>query len=90
MIRRLDLTTGASTPFYENTAGMGALPTVVDDTLYVSSYDGIVRAIDLATAIERWHVQVQGRPTMPVVVDSRVYVATDLGRAVLMGDPSPS
>ena len=32
-IRRLDLATGTATPFYDNTAGMGALPTIVDDVL---------------------------------------------------------
>lgn len=89
-IRRLDPATGAAVPFFDNTAGMGALPTIVDDTLYVSSYDGMVRALDLETAVERWSVQVRGQPTMPVVLDGRVYVGTDVGRAVLIGDPSPS
>lgn len=85
-IRRLDLVTGDANPFFDNTAGMGALPTIVGDTLYVSSYDGMVRALDLETAAERWSVQVRGQPTMPVVVDGRVYVATDVGRAELIGD----
>ena len=89
-IRRLDLATGAMTPFFDNSAGMGALPTVVDDTLYVSSYDGMVRALDLATGTERWSVRVQGLPTMPVVVDGRIYVGTDVGRAVMIGDPGSS
>jgi outer membrane protein assembly factor BamB len=89
-IRRLDPATGAVTPFFDNTAGMGALPTIVGDTLFVSSYDGMVRAIDLTTGVERWRVHVRGRPTMPVVVDGRVYVGTDLGRAVLIGSPSAS
>lgn len=87
-IRRLDPATGTATSFFENTAGMGALPTIVGDTLFVSSYDGMVRAIDLMTGVERWRVQVRGQATMPVVVDGRVYVGTDLGRAVMIGNPS--
>lgn len=89
-IRRLDLATGAATPYFNNTAAMGALPTIVGDTLYVSSSDGVVRALDLGTAVEHWSVQVRGQPTMPVVVDGRVYVGTDVGRAVLIGDPGSS
>ena len=64
-----------------------SLATVVGQTLYVSDRGGEVHAVDLETAAERWSVTVAGAPTMPVVVDGRVIVATDVGRAFVLADP---
>ena len=86
-IRILDLETGQPRQIAAAGAGIGALATFVGDTLYVASYDGIVRAIDRHTGVEAWRVQVDGMPTQPVVIDGRVYVGTTLGRAVAIGAP---
>jgi hypothetical protein len=46
-----------------------------------------IRALDVATGAERWTIAVRGSPTMPVVIDGRVIVGTDLGKAVQFGEP---
>ncbi len=86
-VRTLDLATGSPTPLFIAGEGIGALPTIVGNTLYISSYDGVVRGIDRHTGREAWSVQVDGRPTEPVVVGGLIYVGTSVGRAVAIGAP---
>ena len=88
-VRILDLANGEPRQIAVADAGIGALATFVGDTLYVSSYDGIVQALDRHTGAEAWRVEVDGMPTQPVVVDGRIYLGTALGRAVAIGAPAP-
>ena len=89
-VRVLDPVTGhpaSPSPLLVAGGGIGALPAVVGDTLYVSSYDGVVQAIDRHTGALAWAVEVNGQPTQLAVVDGRVYLGTSLGRAVVIGTP---
>jgi eukaryotic-like serine/threonine-protein kinase len=58
------------------------LGAIADGTLYVSSADRHVYAIDPVSGMEQWKLEVEGTPTVPVVVDGRVFVGTDLGKVV--------
>ena len=80
-VRILDLADGTARELFHAGDGIGALPTVVGPTLYLSSYDGVVRAIDRHSGDQQWAVQVDVRPTGPVVVDGRVYVGRRWGAA---------
>jgi outer membrane protein assembly factor BamB len=86
-VRRLGLDGTGATELYHAAGGIGALSTVFDDTLYVSSYDGMVQAIDRSTGERHWQVVTTGMPTMPVVIDERVVVGTGFGELRSIGMP---
>jgi outer membrane protein assembly factor BamB len=67
---------------------LGSPASIVDDTFYVGSADGLMHALDRASGTERWSVAIDGIPTMPVVADGRVHIGTSLGHAVTIADPS--
>jgi outer membrane protein assembly factor BamB len=88
LVRSVDVTAAdaALQPRFDAGAPVGSLATVVGDTIYIASTDGAIRALDRVTAAERWVREVEGSPTIPVVVDGRVYVGTTLGKAVALAD----
>jgi outer membrane protein assembly factor BamB len=52
-------------------------PTLVDDTLYVSCFDGKVYAIDVKSGRQRWAAPTKGALfSSPVVVDGTLYVGS--------------
>jgi outer membrane protein assembly factor BamB len=84
-VYRLDGATGEGRAWYTADDAIGSLASVVGDTLYVASADGTVHALDRETGGRRWAIAVEGAPTMPVVVNGRVIVATSLGQVVALG-----
>lgn len=60
----------------------GALAGLAGDSLFVSSGDGSIRSIDVADGSVRWTYEVAGDPTIPVVIDGRVFVGTSRGLVV--------
>ena len=85
-VYRIDRATGAGGPFLVTDGPIGSLGTVVGNTLYVASGDRRVYAVDTESGTELWRVEVTGSPTIPVVVDGRVVVGTDLGMLVSIAE----
>ena len=85
-VYRIDRATGAGGPFLVTEGPIGSLGTVVGNTLYVASGDRRVYAVDTESGTELWRVEVSGSPTIPVVVDGRVVVGTDLGVLVSIAE----
>jgi outer membrane protein assembly factor BamB len=75
----LDATTGALRWRFDTGGVVGSLASLVDDVLFIPSADRFVYAVDAATGVEIWRVEVDGEPTIPVVIDGRVIVGTGLG-----------
>jgi outer membrane protein assembly factor BamB len=65
----------------------GALGAIVGGQLYLTSSDGLVVAFDRASGAVVWSVRVDGVPSAPAVIDGRVFIATDLGNVVAIGNP---
>jgi outer membrane protein assembly factor BamB len=86
----IDVTTGAAQPFAQAGGKYGSLAAIVGPTIYLTSADGQVAAIDRASRVARWRIAVKGVPSTPAVLDGRVFVATDLGKVVAIGDPGAS
>ena len=61
------------------------LAAIVGDLVFFSSEDDTVRAIDARTGEVLWKWSTTGNPTMPAVIDGRVYVGTDLGQVLAIG-----
>ena len=86
----IDVLTGAGRPFAQAGGKYGSLAAIVGPTIYLTSADGQVTAIDRASGVARWTIAVKGVPSTPAVIDGRVFVATDLGKVVAIGDPGAS
>ncbi len=56
---------------------------------WARSADRHVYALDLVSGAAKWNVEVGGTPTMPVVIDGRVFVGTDLGKVVAIDQVRP-
>jgi outer membrane protein assembly factor BamB len=67
-----------------------SLVAIVDDVLYLSADPRSVRAVDARSGVQLWSVEVLGNASMPAVVDGRVFVGTNLGRVVAIGDSDTS
>jgi outer membrane protein assembly factor BamB len=63
----------------------GARAGLVDDTLYVSSTDWTVRALDATSGAPRWVVDVEGEPSVPAVINGRLLVGTTRGNVYAIG-----
>ena len=81
-VYRLEAATGTGGLFFETAGSVDRLGAVADGSLYVGSADGHVYAIDPVSGVERWKLEVEGTPTVPVVIDGRVVVGTHLGKVV--------
>jgi outer membrane protein assembly factor BamB len=82
----LDATTGAAAW----TASIGERLTtpvaIVDDVVYLSAEPRAVLAVNAGSGRELWRVPVVGNGSVPAVIGGRVFVGTDLGRVVAIGD----
>lgn len=58
---------------YETTKSVTTTPVIVDGTVYISTYDGIVSAIDTETQEEIWRSEVPERAAKVTVANNRVY-----------------
>jgi outer membrane protein assembly factor BamB len=81
-VYRLDAATGTGGLFFETEGSVDRLGAIADGTIYVSSADRHVYAIDPVSGVQKWKLEVEGTPTVPVVIDGRVFVGTDLGKVV--------
>ena len=81
----LDRGTGGVVWSHETEGRVGSLAALVDGVLYVSSTDGTVRALDAATGTLHWSIAVEGEPTMPAVINGRVFVGTTRGKIHAIG-----
>jgi glucose dehydrogenase len=59
---------------------------IVDDTVYVSVEPHSVVAVDTPSGHVQWRMDVVGDGSVPAVINGRVFVGTDLGRVVAIGD----
>ncbi len=78
----LDRLTGALAWSHDSGNRIGSLASLAGSTLYVSSTDGSVRALDAHNGSLLWKIDVEGEPTIPVVINGRVIVATTAGKVV--------
>jgi outer membrane protein assembly factor BamB len=61
---------------FQTDGGVTSSPAVVDDTVYVGSYDGHVYALEASGGTKQWSFQTDGSVvSSPVVKDESVYVA---------------
>lgn len=74
---------------FDTGAAIGSVATISGDLIYVSSSQGRIYALDLASGASRWDVPVDGDPGPVVVSDGRLYVGTTLGRLYAFAE-SPS
>jgi outer membrane protein assembly factor BamB len=81
-IYRVDAATGAGDLFFATAGSVGTLAAIADGTVYITSADQHVYALDPVSGAEDWNLEVEGTPTMPVVIDGRVIVGTSLGKLV--------
>jgi len=89
-VYRLDAAIGTGGLFFETEGSVDRLGAIADGTLYVSSADRHLYAIDPVSGVEKWKLEVEGTPTVPVVIDGRVVVGTHLGKVVAIeGSSTP-
>lgn len=81
-VYRLDEATGTGGLFFATEGSVDRLGAIADGTLYISSADRHLYAIDPVSGVLKWKLEVEGTPTVPVVIDGRVFVGTHLGRVV--------
>ena len=81
----LDAATGAQRWTAHTGGSLGTLAGLVGNIAYVSSADQTIRAFNALTGEQQWSITVRGTPTMPAVIDGRVFVGTSLGRVVAIG-----
>jgi outer membrane protein assembly factor BamB len=81
-VYRVDAATGAGDLFFATGGSIETLATISEGTVYVTSSDRHVYAIDRVSGAQKWSIEVEGSPTMPVVTGGRVFVGTDLGKVV--------
>lgn len=82
----LDVGTGAQRWQFGNHGVLGSPDALAAEVLYVAGGDRAVYAVDERTGAQVWQQAVTGQPGAPAVVSGRLYVATDLGSVVAMGD----
>jgi eukaryotic-like serine/threonine-protein kinase len=86
----LDAATGGLRWTHTTGGRVGSLASLVGEVLYVASQDGTVRALDTATGSLQWLVELDGEPTIPVVINGRVIVGTTAGSVVaIAGSEDP-
>ncbi|WP_255198337.1 PQQ-binding-like beta-propeller repeat protein [Halorarius litoreus] len=58
--------------------GIHGTPTIVDDTVYIGAYDGVLSALDLATGARRWRANLgDAIGSSPGYHDGVVYIAVE-------------
>ena len=80
---------GSPAWFYDTGAPIGSVASLTGDLLYVSASDGQMIALDAMSGANRWAVRLEGDPGPAIVADGRLYVGTDIGILVAIGEPSP-
>ncbi len=78
--------TGTGAALYQAKGAFGSVGAIVGQELILTSADGAIAAIDRATGAVHWTVSVEGVPSTPSVIDGRVFVATNLGTLIALGD----
>lgn len=73
----LDAESGEENWRFENIGDVDSTPVLADGTLYVTTEEPALHAIDPSIGTERWQVDLDGSPTSPVVADDMVYLGTD-------------
>lgn len=69
-----------TSPWNFHTFGaIGTGATLVNGILYIASEDHTAYAMNAETGAEVWRLPIAGGPTMPVVVNGRVILGTDVG-----------
>jgi outer membrane protein assembly factor BamB len=71
---------------FETGGPVGSASAIAAGVAYIAGGDRVVYAVDEQTGALRWKVEVSGQPGAIAVVGDRVYVATDLGRVVAIGN----
>lgn len=82
----LDVGTGARRWQFGNHGVLGSPDALAAGVLYVAGGDRAIYAVDEHTGVQLWQQVVTGQPGVPAVVGGRLYLATDLGSVVAIGD----
>jgi outer membrane protein assembly factor BamB len=65
---------------------LGSVDALAGGVLYVARGDRAVHAVDARTGTQLWRLAVTGQPGAIAVVGDRVYLGTNLGKVVTLGD----
>jgi hypothetical protein len=76
-VHAFDLETAAPLWTFPLEKGTSAPPLVVDDMVYVGSYEGYVYALDRASGTEQWRFAVGDWSNPPVMFDDTLYIMSE-------------
>jgi outer membrane protein assembly factor BamB len=82
----VDRTTGVARWHVGEYGVLGSPDALAAGVLYVAGGDQAVYGVDERTGVQLWRQAVIGQPGVPALVGARLYVATDLGSVVAIGE----
>jgi outer membrane protein assembly factor BamB len=83
----IDPATGLGEVFLATGGHVGSPISLVGGTLFVTSGDGRVHAVDRASGDVLWSREIDGLPMGPVAAYGRLIVGTELGQLVSLVEP---
>jgi outer membrane protein assembly factor BamB len=82
----VDAATGTLQWTFDAHGTLGSVDALAGGVLYLAGGDRAVYAVDARTGAEIWRQAVTGQPGAIAVVGDRVYIGTDLGKVVAIGE----
>jgi outer membrane protein assembly factor BamB len=82
----VDAGTGKLEWIFDGRGTLGSVDALAGGVLYIAGGDRAVYAIDARTGAQLWRLAVTGQPGAIAVVGDRVYIGTDLGKVVAIGE----
>jgi outer membrane protein assembly factor BamB len=82
----VDAGTGALEWTFDGHGTLGSVDALADGVLYVAGGDRAVYAVDGRNRAQLWRQAVTGQPGAIALVGDRVYIGTDLGKVVAIGE----
>jgi outer membrane protein assembly factor BamB len=82
----VDAATGTLQWPFDGHGTLGSVDGLASGVLYLAGGDRAVYAVDAHTGAQRWRQAVTGQPGAIAVVGDRLYVGTDLGKVVAIGE----
>jgi outer membrane protein assembly factor BamB len=82
----VDAGTGKLEWVFDGHGTLGSVDAVAGGVLYIAGGDRAVYAIDAGTGAQLWRLAVTGQPGAIAVVGDRMYIGTDLGKVVAIGE----
>jgi YD repeat-containing protein len=82
----VDAANGAHRWTFDAHGTLGSVDALAGGILYVAGGDRAVYAVDARTGTQRWRLAVTGQPGAIAVVGDRLYIGTDLGKVIAIGE----